>query len=77
LTPAFYLVNGHKVGYSVNSRNVAEFDLTDYVIPGKNVLAVEVYRFTTGSYLEDQDMWRLERDLQERDLVEQPAGAYP
>jgi len=46
------------VGYSVNSRNVAEFDLTDYVIPGKNVLAVEVYRFTTGSYLEDQDMWR-------------------
>ncbi|RFM29034.1 glycoside hydrolase family 2 TIM barrel-domain containing protein [Deminuibacter soli] len=55
----FIWVNGQKVGYSVNSRNVAEFDLTKYVKPGKNTLAVEVYRFTTGSYLEDQDMWRL------------------
>ncbi|RWY53860.1 glycoside hydrolase family 2 TIM barrel-domain containing protein [Mucilaginibacter gilvus] len=55
----FIWVNGKKVGYSVNSRNVAEFDLTQYVQPGKNTLAVEVYRFTSGSYLEDQDMWRL------------------
>jgi beta-galactosidase len=55
----FIWVNGHKVGYSVNSRNAAEFDLTKYLQPGKNTLAVEVYRFTTGSYLEDQDMWRL------------------
>lgn len=55
----FIWVNGKKVGYSVNSRNVAEFDLTKYVQPGKNTLAVEVYRFTSGSYLEDQDMWRL------------------
>ncbi|MGY4539855.1 beta-galactosidase [Mucilaginibacter sp. UYNi724] len=55
----FIWVNGKKVGYSVNSRNAAEFDLTKYVHPGKNTLAVEVYRFTTGSYLEDQDMWRL------------------
>ncbi|MBF4473582.1 glycoside hydrolase family 2 protein, partial [Flavobacterium sp. HJJ] len=55
----FIWVNGQKVGYSVNSRNVAEFDLTKYVKPGKNVLAVEVYRFTSGSYLENQDMWRL------------------
>lgn len=55
----FIWVNGKKVGYSVNSRNAAEFDLTKYVRPGKNMLAVEVYRFTTGSYLEDQDMWRL------------------
>ncbi|WP_114940644.1 glycoside hydrolase family 2 TIM barrel-domain containing protein [Mucilaginibacter endophyticus] len=55
----FIWVNGKKVGYSVNSRNAAEFDLTKYIKPGKNTLAVEVYRFTTGSYLEDQDMWRL------------------
>jgi beta-galactosidase len=55
----FIWVNGKKVGYSVNSRNAAEFDLTKYVKPGRNVLAVEVYRFTSGSYLEDQDMWRL------------------
>jgi beta-galactosidase len=55
----FLWVNGKKVGYSVNSRNAAEFDLTKYVHPGKNMLAVEVYRFTSGSYLENQDMWRL------------------
>lgn len=57
---AFFLwVNGEKVGYSVNSRNAAEFDLTKYLKPGKNLLAVEVYRYCAGSYLEDQDMWRL------------------
>jgi beta-galactosidase len=57
---AFHLwVNGLYVGYSVDSRTPAEFDITKYVNPGKNVLAVEVYRFSAGSYLEDQDMWRL------------------
>jgi beta-galactosidase len=55
----FIWVNGEKVGYSVNSRNAAEFDITRYVKPGKNMVAVEVYRYTTGSYVEDQDMWRL------------------
>ena len=57
---AFFLwINGQKVGYSVNSRNAAEFDITTYVKPGKNMMAVEVYRYCAGSYLEDQDMWRL------------------
>jgi beta-galactosidase len=58
---AFFLwVNGEKVGYSVNSRNPAEFDISSYVKAGqKNVLAVEVYRLSSGSYMEDQDMWRL------------------
>ena len=57
---AFFLwINGQKVGYSANSRNPAEFDITKYVKPGKNVLAAEVYRYSAGSYLEDQDMWRL------------------
>lgn len=55
----FIWVNGQKVGYSVNSRNAAEFDLTKYIKPGKNTLALEVYRLTSGSYLEDQDMWRM------------------
>lgn len=55
----FLWINGEKVGYSVNSRNAAEFDITKYIKPGKNVVAVEVYRFCAGSYLEDQDMWRL------------------
>ena len=57
---AFFLwLNGVQVGYSVNSRNAAEFDVTRHVRPGKNLVAVEVYRFSAGSYLEDQDMWRL------------------
>lgn len=57
---AFFLwVNGRKVGYSVNSRNAAEFDVTAFLRPGLNRVAVEVYRFSAGSYLEDQDMWRL------------------
>ena len=55
----FLWVNGEKAGYSENSRNAAEFDITKYIRPGKNMVAVEVYRYTTGSYLEDQDMWRL------------------
>jgi beta-galactosidase len=55
----FLWINGKKVGYSVNSRNAAEFDITKYVKPGNNLIAAEVYRFTTGSYLEDQDMFRL------------------
>lgn len=57
---AFYLwINGQKVGYSTNSRNAAEFDITPYLKTGGNTLAVEVYRYCAGSYLEDQDMWRL------------------
>lgn len=52
-------VNGQRVGYSQDSRTPAEFDLTPYVTPGENLLAVEVYQYSDGSYLEDQDMWRL------------------
>lgn len=52
-------VNGELVGYSQNSYAPAEFDVTEYVRPGENRLAVEVYRWSDGSYLEDQDMWRL------------------
>ena len=57
---AFYVwVNGRRVGYSQNSMSPAEFDVTPYVREGRNKLAVEVYRWSDGSYLEDQDMWRL------------------
>lgn len=52
-------LNGHPVGYSQGSRMPAEFNLTPYLQDGDNVLAVEVYRWTDGSYLEDQDFWRL------------------
>jgi beta-galactosidase len=57
---AFFLwINGEKVGYSVNSRNAAEFDVTKYLKPGKNMVALEVYRYSSGTWLEDQDMFRL------------------
>ena len=57
---AFYLwINGKKVGYSQDSRTPAEFDLTPYLQSGENTLAAEVYQYSDGSYLEDQDMFRL------------------
>jgi beta-galactosidase len=57
---AFYLwINGTRVGFSKDSRTPAEFELTDFLKPGANQLAVEVYRYSDGSYLEDQDMWRM------------------
>ena len=56
----FYVwVNGKKVGYSQGANNDSEFNVTRYIRPGNNVVAVEVYRWTDGSYLEDQDMFRL------------------
>ncbi|MBN2183366.1 MAG: hypothetical protein JW715_15760, partial [Sedimentisphaerales bacterium] len=56
---AFYVwLNGRQVGYSQGSMTPAEFDITEYLRDGENVLAVEVYRWSDGSYLEDQDMWR-------------------
>lgn len=57
---AFYLwINGEKVGYSQGSRTPAEFNITRYLKKGKNLIAAEVYRWSDGSYLEDQDFWRL------------------
>ncbi|RKE04099.1 beta-galactosidase [Marinifilum flexuosum] len=63
---AYVWVNGKKVGYTQGSKTPAEFNLTKYVKPGKNQLAVEIYRFSDGSYLEDQDYWKVsgfERDV--------------
>lgn len=52
-------VNGKFVGYSEDSKLAAEFDITGYVRPGKNLIAMQEYRWCDGSYLEDQDFWRL------------------
>lgn len=51
-------INGQKVGYSEGANNDAEFDITKYIKPGNNMVAVEVYKWTDGSYIEDQDMFR-------------------
>ncbi|MCK5467981.1 MAG: beta-galactosidase, partial [Cyclobacteriaceae bacterium] len=59
-------VNGNIVGYSQGSKTPAEWDITDFLKAGENTLAVEVYRWSDGSYLECQDFWRIsgiERDV--------------
>lgn len=56
---AYVWINGKKVGYSQGSSNDAEFRITPYVKAGNNTVAVEVYRWCDGSFLEDQDMFRL------------------
>ena len=64
---AFYLwINGKLIGYSQGSKTPAEFEITEQIKSGQNQIAVEVYRFSDGSYLEGQDTWRLsglERDV--------------
>jgi len=71
---AFYLwCNGKKVGYSQDSRTPAEFNLTPYLNPGKNKIAVEVYRYSDGSYLECQDFWRLSGIFRDVYLSNTPA----
>ena len=56
---AFYVwVNGERVGYSQGSMEPSEFNITKYLTAGENQIAVEVYRYSDGSYLEDQDFWR-------------------
>ncbi len=56
----FYLwVNGQKVGMGKDSRTPVQFDITSFLNPGENVLAVENFRWCDGSYLEDQDFWRM------------------
>jgi beta-galactosidase len=60
VSSAMYVwVNEQKVGYSEDSKTPAEFNITEYIKPGENTLAVEVYKWSDGSYLEDQDFWRL------------------
>ncbi|MBO7272306.1 MAG: beta-galactosidase, partial [Bacteroidaceae bacterium] len=56
----FYLwINGKYVGFSKNSRNLASFNITKYLVEGENLIAVEVYRNSDASFLESQDMFRL------------------
>ncbi len=55
----FVYINGIEVGYSEDSRLPAEFDITQHLRPGKNLVAVKVLRFSDGTYLEDQDYWQM------------------
>ena len=56
----YYLwINGNRIGYSEDSYLPSEFNITKYLVEGENTIALQVYRFTSGSFLECQDYWRL------------------
>ena len=65
-------VNGEFVGYSEDSFSPQEYNITEFVKAGKNKLAVSVYRYTTGSYLEDQDMWRMSGIFRSVWIIQKP-----
>ncbi|CNH79142.1 beta-D-galactosidase [Yersinia thracica] len=73
VSSAFYLwCNGQWVGYSQDSRLPAEFDLTPYLQANDNRIAVLVLRWSDGSYLEDQDMWRMSGIFRDVSLLHKP-----
>ena len=65
-------LNGIFIGYSQGSRNTAEFDVTEALRSGENVLAVKVYKFCDGSYLENQDMWWFAGIIRDVSLIRRP-----
>ncbi|PWJ34975.1 glycoside hydrolase family 2 TIM barrel-domain containing protein [Sediminitomix flava] len=70
---AYYVwLNGEFLGYSEGSKTPTEYEVTKYLKEGVNELAVEVYRFSSGSYLEDQDFWRLSGIHREVQLITRP-----
>jgi beta-galactosidase len=74
VSSAFYVwVNGKLVGYSEDSCLPSEFNITDKLLKGKNTLSVKVFRWSDGSYLEDQDHWRLSGIQREVMLLAEPA----
>ncbi len=76
VSSAFYVwVNGERVGYSQDARLPAEFDISEAVQPGTNRLAVQVFRWSDGSYLEDQDHWRMSGIHREVLLLAEPTVA--
>ncbi|MDJ0276449.1 glycoside hydrolase family 2 TIM barrel-domain containing protein [Sphingomonas sp. 2R-10] len=71
---AYYVwVNGGRVGYSEDSKLPSEFDVTRFVKPGRNTVAIQVIRWSDGSYLEDQDFWRVSGIERSVYLVAAPA----
>ncbi len=71
---AFYLwVNGIPAGYSQDSKLAAEFCITEYVKPGKNMIALQVMRFADSTYMEDQDYWYLSGIFRDVWLIAKPA----
>ena len=75
VSSAFYLyINGLRLGYSESSYNTVEFDITQALYPGENVIALEVFTYCTGSWLEDQDCFRLSGIFRDVYLTTTPMG---
>ena len=74
VTSAFYVwINGREVGYSQGSREPSEWEITPFLKAGQNSVAVQVFKYCDGSYLEDQDMWRMGGIFREVFLFATPA----
>lgn len=71
----YVYINGHEAGYSEDSKNPAEFLINPYVHAGKNTLTLKIYRWSTGSYLECQDFWRISGIERDVFLFAQPKAA--
>ena len=71
----YVYVNGKEVGYNEDSKNPAEFLINPYVKAGKNVLTLKIFRWSTGSYLECQDFWRISGIERDVFLYSQPKAA--
>ena len=71
----FYVyVNGEEAGFSKVSHMPSEFDITEFVRPGDNLIAVKVFKWSDGTYLEDQDFWRLSGIFRDVYLLSVPAS---
>lgn len=71
----YVYINGKEVGYNEDSKNPAEFLINPYVKAGKNVLTLKIFRWSTGSYLECQDFWRISGIERDVFLYSQPKAA--
>lgn len=69
---SFVWINGQEVGYNQGAMEPAEYDITSYIKTGKNQIAVNVYQYSDGVYLEDQDMWRLSGIFRDVALIVRP-----
>lgn len=65
-------LNGEYIGYSEDSHLAADFDITDKLVDGENTLALEIFRWCDGTYLEDQDMWRMSGISRSVEIIRKP-----
>ena len=73
VSSAYYIwINGRQVGYAQDSFLPSEFDITDYVQKGQNTVSLQVFRWSDGSYLEDQDGWRFSGIMRDVQLLHAP-----